>query len=93
MNSNKILNVLVVYDSFGDAPMQYYLISKEKHGEIFQSAIEADGIYINLNSEDGDACERLNDWLWLSENSEKCIFDKNEVIPNATKLVHTGFAC
>ncbi len=84
-------NVLVIYDMFGDVPMQFYLISKEKHSEIFNDALSADGIIINVNNQDGDAGEKLQDWL--NSNEESCLFDKDGIIPPNTKLVHFGFAC
>jgi hypothetical protein len=84
-------NVLVIYDMFGDVEMEFYLISKEKHPEIFNDALNSDGIIINVNNQDGDAGEKLQDFL--NSNGESCLFDKNILIPANTKLVHFGFAC
>jgi hypothetical protein len=83
--------ILLFYDSFGDAPFGYYLISKDKHPDIFNIAIDAYGSYINLNKKD-EACEIVNEWL--EKEGENWVFDFNkDIIPNNTILIKTSFAC
>ena len=85
-------NVLVVYDCFGDSPLSFYLINKKTNPEIFDIAIESDGIYINSNNKDGDASEKLN--YWIEERGNECIFDyATDLIPANTRIIKTGFMC
>ena len=85
--------ILLLYDYFGDAPFEYYLISKDKHPDIFNIAIDADGNYINLmGNKNDEACEIITEWL--EKEGENCVFNYTEdVIPPNTRLIKTGFAC
>lgn len=56
---------ILVWDSGSDDGIELYAIPN--NNPMAQVAVEANGIYINVNNEEGDACEQINEWLTTDE--------------------------